>query len=251
MYWVRPAQILSGEAGMHRFVWDLHYPAPESLSHEFPISAIAHDTVQYPLGAWAMPGKYIVKLTVEGKTYAQPLTLKMDPRVKTSEADLHKQFEMQAGAVHGMNESYEALRQVQSLRAQLKDRAGKAQGALADSITKLDNQAAELEGAAQSAFFGLPASGRRPENFSTLNQHFNALLTVADSADAAPNTQASAVYVEIEDALVKLIDRWKKMQSTDLPALNSSLKKAHLRDVDASKLLSATPSQDPDGDDEP
>src|SRR5258708_13267805 len=24
MYWVRPAQILSGAAGMHRFVWDLH-----------------------------------------------------------------------------------------------------------------------------------------------------------------------------------------------------------------------------------
>ncbi|HLZ92015.1 MAG TPA: hypothetical protein VKQ28_09890 [Candidatus Acidoferrum sp.] len=251
MYWVRPPQILSGEAGMHRFVWDLHYSSPESLAHEFPISAIVHDTVQYPLGAWAMPGKYTVKLTVEGKSYEQPLTIKMDPRIKTSEADLHKQFEMQAGAVEGMNESYEALRQVQSLRAQLKDRAAKAHGALAESVTTLDNQAAELEGAAQSAFFGLPASGKRPENFSTLNQHFNALLTVADSADAAPTTQASAVYAEIEDALVKLLDRWKKMRSTDLPTLNSSLKKAHLQEVDASRASSESPSDDPDGDDEP
>jgi photosystem II stability/assembly factor-like uncharacterized protein len=251
VYWVRPTQILSGEAGMHRFVWDLHYPSPESLGHEFPISAIVHDTVQYPLGAWAMPGKYTVKLTVEGKTYTQPLTVKIDPRIKTSEANLHKQFEMQAGAVQGMNESYEALRQVQSLRAQLKDRAAKAQGGLADSITKLDNQAAELEGAAQSAFFGLPASGKRPENFSTLNQHFNALLTVADSADAAPTTQASAVYAEIEDASVKLLDHWKKMQSADLPALNSSLKKAHLQEVDANRASADLPSEDPDGDDEP
>ena len=104
---------------------------------------------------------------------------------------------------------------------------------------------------AQSAFFGLPASGKRPENFSTLNQHFNALLTVADSADAAPTTQASAVYLEIEDALVKLIDRWKKMQSTDLPALNSSLKKAHLQEVDANRPLPAAPADDSDGDDEP
>src|SRR5260370_5456871 len=141
-----------------------------------------------------MPGKYTAKLTVEGKTYTQPLAVKMDPRIKTSEADLYKQFEMEAGAVEGMNESYEALRQVQSLRAQIKDRAGKAKGALADSISALEKQAAELEGASQSAFFGLPSSGKQPENFSTLNQHFAALLAVADSADAAPTTQASAAY---------------------------------------------------------
>ena len=46
MYWVRPTQILSAEAGMHRFVWDLHYAPPDSLGHEFPISAILHDTPQ-------------------------------------------------------------------------------------------------------------------------------------------------------------------------------------------------------------
>ena len=54
MYWVRPTQILSVGAGMHRFVWDLHYAPPDSLEHEFPISAIVHDTPKYPLGAWAL-----------------------------------------------------------------------------------------------------------------------------------------------------------------------------------------------------
>ncbi|HVI08080.1 MAG TPA: glycoside hydrolase, partial [Candidatus Binatia bacterium] len=49
MYWVRLAQILSGAAGMHRFVWDLHYPEPETLHREFPISAIVHDTPQLPV----------------------------------------------------------------------------------------------------------------------------------------------------------------------------------------------------------
>src|SRR5216683_2945234 len=247
MYWVRPARILSGEAGMHRFVWDLHYPAPEALNHEFPISAVVLDTPQYPLGAWAVPGKYTVKLTVEGKSYTQPLAVKMDPRIKTTEADLHKQFEMEAGAVEGMNESYQALRQVQSLRAQIKDRAGKAKGPLADSIIALEKQAAELEGASQSAFFGLTPGGKQPENFSTLNQHFAALLAVADSADAAPTTQASAVYLEIEDALEKLVDRWKKIQSTDLPALNSSLKKAQLLQVDPNQPSPIAPREDPDG----
>jgi len=153
-----------------------------------------------------------------------------------------------------MNESYEALRQVQSLRAQLKDRAekaDKAKAALADALTALDHQSAELEGAAQSAFFGLPASGKQPENFSTLNQHFAALLAVADSADAAPTTQASAVYLELEDALEKLVDRWKKIQHTDLPGLNSSLKKVHLPEVDPNQALAAAPSDDADDGDTP
>jgi len=65
-----------------------------------------------------MPGKYIVKLKVDGKTYEQPLTIRMDPRIKTFDADLWKQFEMEARIVEGMNKTFAALQQVRSLRPQ-------------------------------------------------------------------------------------------------------------------------------------
>ena len=252
MYWVRPTQILSGAAGMHRFVWDMHYAPPDSLGHEFPISAIVHDTPKHPLGAWALPGKYAVKLTVEGKSYSQSFVVKMDPRIKTSLADLRKQFEMQSGSIEGMNETFEALAKVRSVRAQLKERAAKAgKGALADAITALDKQAAELEGAAQSNFFGLPPGAKQLENFSSLNQHFGGILSVADSADAAPTTQAAAVYRELQGDLEKLTARWTKIRQQDIPALNTELKKAGLTAVDPNKSPDATPSADADGDDEP
>jgi photosystem II stability/assembly factor-like uncharacterized protein len=252
MYWVRPTKILSGEAGMHRFVWDLHFAPPEALSHEFPISAILRDTVEGPLGAWVLPGHYTVKLTVDGKNYTQPLTVKMDPRIKTSEGDLRKQFEMEAGSVEGMNESYEALAQVQSVRAQLKDRAGKeGKGPVTGLIAALDKDAAGLEGAAQTSFYGTPASGKEPENFSTLNQHFSGVLAVVDSADAAPTTQATVVYQELEGALDKLIGRWKKNLQTDIPALNAALKKAGLAQIDPNKPPETAPSAESGDDDEP
>jgi photosystem II stability/assembly factor-like uncharacterized protein len=251
-YWVRPTQILSAEAGMHRFIWDLHFAPPEALSREFPISAILRDTPEYPLGAWALPGHYVAKLTVDGKSYTQPLIVRMDPRIQTSPAGLRKQFAMQTGAVEGMNESYEALEQVQSVRAQLKERAGKAaKGPLAGLIAALDKQAVELEGVAQTSFFGTPTSGKQPENFSTLNQHFHALLTVADSADAAPTSQATAVYQELEDALDKLITRWKKNLQRDIPALNAALKKARLAEIDPHKPPVTPPSAEAGDDDEP
>jgi photosystem II stability/assembly factor-like uncharacterized protein len=252
MYWVRPMQILSTSPGMHRFVWNMHYAPPNSLSHEFPISAIAHDTVKYPLGAWVLPGNYTVRLTVDGRVSTQPLVVKMDPRIKTSLDDLRKQFEMQSGAVEGMNESFESLIQIKSVRAQLKERTGKAgKGAVAEAVAAIDKQAAEMEGAAQSSFFGLPPGAKQPENFSTMNQHFNAILTVADSADAAPTTQATAVYKEFEDALEKLMARWTKIRQQDIPALNAELKKAGLAPVDPNKSPDTMPSDDSDGDDEP
>jgi photosystem II stability/assembly factor-like uncharacterized protein len=247
MYWVRPPQILSAQAGMHRFVWDVHYPPPEALNHEFPISAIVHDTPQLPLGAWAMPGKYTVKLTVDGKTYTQPLTVRMDPRIHASDADLRRQFEMEAGIVEGMNESFDALQQVRALRPQLTDRASKTKGTLADSLNVLDKRLGGLEGASQGAFFGVPPSGKQPETLSTLNQHFGQLLTVVDSADATPTTQAGAVYLELEGSLEKLLAEWKKMRD-ELPTLNTSLKKAHVEGLDVSRSSLATPPGEPDQD---
>ena len=252
MYWVRPTQILSPEPGMHRFVWDMHYAPPESLEHEFPISAIYGDTVKYPLGARALPGNYSVKLTVDGKSYTQTLTVKMDPRITTSSEDLRKQFEMESGSVEGMNQSYESLMQVRSVRAQLKELSPKTgKGKLADSIAALDKKAAELEGAAQSSFYGVPPNGKPLENLSTLNQHFSGLLGVADSADAAPTTQAEVLYKELKESLEGLLSQWKKIREQDVPALNAGLKKTGLTSVDPSKAPATPPSADAKGDDEP
>src|SRR6266571_160262 len=104
---------------------------------------------------------------------------------------------------------------------------------------------------ARRSFFGLPPGAKQPENFSTLNQRFGNILAVADSADAAPTTQAAAVYKELEEALEKLVSRWTKIRQQDIPALNADLKKAGLTAVDPSKSPDATPSADVDGDDAP
>src|SRR5262249_35422071 len=152
--------------------------------------------------------------------------------------------------VEGMNETYEALQQVRSLRAQVKERIGKAKGALADSLNKLDKQAAEMEGATENAFFGLPRAGKQQENLSTLNQHFGTLLTVVDSTDAAPTSQASAVYLELEDAVGKLLAKWKQTQQSDLAATNAELKKAQLAQINPNKLVDGGPETS-DGEDEP
>jgi hypothetical protein len=90
-----------------------------------------------------------------------------------------------------------------------------------------------------------------PENFSTLNQHFGGILAVADSADAAPTRQATAVYKELQAALQDLTGLWAKIREQDIPALNVELKRTGLAPIDPSKLPDAAPSADAEGDDEP
>ncbi len=253
MYWVRPTQILSAEQGMHRFVWNLHYAPPDALEREFPISAIVHNTPLVPLGAWALPGSYTVKLTVNGQSYSQPLSLKMDPRTKTSIEDLRKQHEMQMGAVEGMDDAYESLGQVKSVRSQIKELSKQAHGKekLAKELTTLDSQCAELEGGTQHSFYGVPSSGKQPENFSTLNQHLAAILAIADSADAAPTTQATAAYQDLEQGETALRRRWSAIRERDISDLNKHLTQSGLSSIDPKKPLEQKLGGASDGDDEP
>ncbi|MDP9017714.1 MAG: glycoside hydrolase [Candidatus Eremiobacteraeota bacterium] len=132
-YWIRPTQIPSANAGMHRLVWDLRYPAPDVLEHDYPISAIFADTPRVPRGPIAVPGTYTVVLTAGGHSYRQPLTIKMDPRIAMSQAQLQAQFavaQQLAAALRGVaarlkspkdTATKEALQGLQGRLAQLLD----------------------------------------------------------------------------------------------------------------------------------
>ena len=255
MYWVRPEKILSAKPGTHRFVWDLHYTKPDSLSHGFPISAIYHDTPELPLGAFALPGNYTVKLRKGNGApdgYTQPLTVKMDPRIKSSGADLAQQFAMESASVIGMNDTYGALAQIASVRAQIKDRLAPAgKSPLADSLNAFDQLLAQLEGGAESNFAGLPPSGKPPENFSTAHQHFAGMLGVADSYDGAPTTTAIVTFKQLEDDTQQLFAVWKNRKDQELAKLNADLAKAGQPQIDPNKPPTVAPASDDDGDDEP
>ena len=251
MYWVRPVQIPSSASGMHRFVWDLRGTPPKALEQEFPISAIIHNTPLNPQGALAPPGIYTVRLTVDGKQYSQSLTVRMDPRIKSSLADLQAQANLESGAVSGMNQSYEALGKVRSLRAQVKELAPKTKRKLADSLGTLDKRCAAFEGATASTFFGTPPSSKQPESLASLNQHFSQILAIADSADAAPTTQVGQVYNELAEQLKKLEHDWEEVKQVAVPALNKELSKAKLPALDPEKPLTQELGSAGDGDDEP
>jgi hypothetical protein len=102
-YWIRPVRVLSAAAGLHRFVWDSHYSPPAGYPKTYSIAATPHDTAADPSGPWAVPGTYTVRLTVSGRTFSQPLTVRMDPRVKTGLLALQQQFALARRVYDAMN----------------------------------------------------------------------------------------------------------------------------------------------------
>ncbi len=266
MYWVRPARTLSANAGMHRFIWDLTYPAPEVLTRDYPISAIYHDTPLYPLGATVLPGQYTLILTVNRKQYTQPLEVRMDPRVKTSPEDLRRQFELDQKIAGALHKDYEALQQVRSLRSQLRSLGGSGPdanqaasksklAAIAKTAAELEAKAAPIEGE-EGDYGARYMSTPEGRSLSRLNGGFNALVGALDSADAAPTTQQATMFGELEKALEEQLSAWAQLKSKDIPELNEKLKKAALPPIDLQKPLpgaadaAQTTSQDKDRDEE-
>ncbi len=113
-YWLRPDQPLSKAAGLHRFVWDLHHERPAVAAFSYPISAILGNTPRTPLGSWALPGTYSVRLTVDGQTKTAPLVVRMDPRVKTPEAGLRQQYTLSRGLDGAIRRAATALQQARA-----------------------------------------------------------------------------------------------------------------------------------------
>ncbi|MEP7184511.1 MAG: hypothetical protein ABI767_01630 [Rhodanobacter sp.] len=111
-YWLRPVQTLSAQSGMHRFVWNLHYPSPPALEPHAPMGVIFHDTPLGLAGPPALPGQYTVKLTVDGQFWTQPLTVRMDPRVDKPMAGLSQQLTLGLQLSRDINRTYTALQQV-------------------------------------------------------------------------------------------------------------------------------------------
>src|SRR5262245_18524746 len=226
-YWIRPPQVLSAGAGPHRFVWDLHYPPLDGGRGRYPMTAVYKDTAPEPTGPWAHPGQYTVRLTVGGTTLEQPLTIQMDPRVRTPAEALAKQFELSMQCYEGIRDSHETLARIQKLRLEIKDVQAKAGGDLAGALAELDKTTASLAGAARAGGPGRRPAGRE-RRLGGVSQEMSQLLRVLQGADAAPTATAAAACEEAVRAHRALQTRWSELLQKDVKSLNERLRKTGL-----------------------
>ena len=128
-YWYDRPEPMPTEVGTNRINWDLRYTRPPSLIKNYAnekFDAIYHNTVYDPQGPLVVPGTYTVKLTANGTTSTQTVTVKEDPRVQgqATRADLVTMHDLLMKVYQSMFTAWDGYQQVRGMRAQLKTITG-------------------------------------------------------------------------------------------------------------------------------
>lgn len=218
----RPAERgLPTDAGLNRFVWDMHYEGATKVPRS-PLWAGSTD------GPEALPGAYQVRLTVNGKQYTAPLEIVPDPRLKVTQQDLEKQFDLLLKIRERVTQTHEAVNQIRDIRAQItalnKRLENQAQGkTVAEAGKQLDKKMTEVE---EVLIQTKAKSGQDVLNYPIrLNNYLVALGGVVESADSAPTQASYEVFEMLSKQVDEQLAKWKQILSTDVPAYNEVVKK--------------------------
>jgi hypothetical protein len=226
-YWARKPRVPLTSEGHHRFLWDLRYPAVPGMSTgPSAEEAIPHDTPAVASSPFVLPGSYTVRLIAGGKTLSEPLKVVMDPRVKTSMADLEAQFVISKAIYDDALRATAALHEITVLRDQLKTKPAAPVANAADSLeTKLTAIAGRAEGGRGGGGGGGRGGPAGPPNLTALRLQLARMEHTVQSADEAPTTAQTDSYNAMHKPLSDLIDKWAALKASDIKALNDTLRR--------------------------
>jgi len=219
--WFPKPEVLEKTAGMHRFVWNLAWGSSGGPG------ADEDAEMRNPSGPKAVPGIYQVRLTVDGKTQTQSLTVIMDPRSPATRDVLAQQLQLGRQMFGETIETRRALAEIASVQKQLAEvqqKVGTQSSALKSALTEAESAIGKIltnkehatnEGPGlQDAYAGLASD-----------------LRAVESGDRVVPSQAIAVYQESSQQVKSRIVEWAGFKQTRLAQLNQQLREANLAPI--------------------
>ena len=163
-------------AGANRFVWNLRGRDATKL----PDNKGRGGTVEMLAGPRVPPGRYQVRLTVNGRSLTQPFEVAKDPRVAATDADLRDAYGLAKKAHDLLNRTHDAVLRLRDVRGQLDAWAGRAPS-LKDAARSLAAKLSAIEGEL------ITVKSDDPRMFpSRLNTRLATVVTLVEYSDAAP-----------------------------------------------------------------
>jgi len=227
MNWMHPQKPLPASAGMHRFVWDMHYgsPLPKPTS---PYRSFGKT------GPWAPPGHYTVRLTVDGKSYERSLELKSDPRVTASTEDLQREFSAASRCLAALVETAQAANEASQIDEKLAalELKNKDNLSLSKSLSTFHARVRKVLGPPPVDYGAaiIPLTSDR-ESLRYLAHELTELGSAIESADAAPTAEQDKALAQDTARFSKTMSDWHQLLQQGLPALNGNLKQAGIAEL--------------------
>jgi hypothetical protein len=213
----KPEKEIKSEAGLNRFLWDLRYQGASHVPDYY-----LYEYRDGSRGPMAMPGKYQVRLTVDGKSQTVPMELKLDPRVNVSQADLQKEFDLLMQIRDQLSRVYDTVNQVEDVRLQvngLKKRLPQNASTkpVLTSATDLDQKLTSLrDDLIQVKIKANEDSLAYPQKVDSKLAFL--ALAVGDGSDSAPTEAAYRIFEKLKKQSEASLARWSEIQKNDLAA---------------------------------
>jgi photosystem II stability/assembly factor-like uncharacterized protein len=243
-FWLAQPVSMPTNVGINRTNWDLRYDPPPAFTHSFEINANPGLTPPSPEGPLAVPGVYTLKLTVDGRSYTQRVTVKNDPCSPVKMADLRAQLDLELKYYDGAKVSSDAYNQITTMRHSMAEYThGSAPSEIVTAATVLDAKLAALGGTTDRGRGGFTGGGGTPPppTFMAINGTMGHQLTAMDNGDMAPNEPMRKGYIAKCSDLKTAITSWKNISTVDLPAFNTILIRNNLKPIAATSPALAVP----------
>ncbi len=204
-------------AGGNRFAWDFRRADPTPIPGAF----YSDDG---PRGPVVNPGHYQVRLTVHGRSEAQPLDIVLDPRLKGQVTDKDL-AELDALAMQTWNDVealHVAVNHIRATKAKLgtlrKWSAGNTRAKpILDAADALETRMAAIEGRLVQVKMAASEDNLRYPNM--LNEQYDSFLSVIDG-EWAPTEGQRQVFAYLHSELAGELAKWHTIETTDIPALD-------------------------------
>jgi len=239
-------------AGLNRTMWDMHYDGPHTVRLRTTPTENPHVWEEprfrgqdwRPITHWGMestppgplvaPGKYTVKLTVDGQSFTQPLEVLRDPKITTSDEEIKRSVELQLRIREDVTRTADMINNLEWSRKQLADLekmyAENKNHDMVKSIQEMDRRMQTVEYKLVSKALTTSDDKYYVEAYKT---YYNLLWLngeigpgagdVAGGEDFAPTDTSIALLHELEQELTGVQAEYKDLLEQHLPAFNRAL----------------------------
>ena len=207
---------ITAKAGTNRFVWDLRYPGADLVP-----DASFFDGNKGPR---AVPGTYKVRITTGQWTQTESFEVKKDPRLRTTQEDFQKQFDLAIEIRDKLTELNNAIRKIRYVRNQVGNLTGtlkeagygdeiaRASDELSQKLTSVEQQLIQTE-YEKGADMMINVSPQ-------LASRFFYVLGVVLGAEARPTDGSYESFKDLERKLGARLDKLQEILDEDVVAFN-------------------------------
>lgn len=216
--WLPKPSLLGTTPGMHRYIWDLRWGGVESEGGG------GEEEYRSPHPPRVVPGTYLAKLMVDGKSYTKPLKVTMDPRTSATSEVLRQQQDLALQIYAEAQQARSTLREIETVNKKLAALKPEVESKHPELLPQL----AAVQSAVNEIKNGTPGSPGAVSGLSAASSGMASALSVVESGDLPAPSQALEVYQLSSEAAKASLAAWKALQSGALAQLNQALQASGL-----------------------